>query len=337
MQKLSVIVPVHNGGDGFRRCLASLTEFAPPGTEIIVVADGESDSSWKLADEFGTRLIRLPESRGPAVARNSGAAVAEGDILFFVDADVVVHPDTMSKVLQAFEHNASLSALIGSYDDSPGASNFLSQYKNLFHHYNHQLGNEEASTFWGACGAIRRPIFEKVGGFDEKYRRPCIEDIELGYRLKRAGYQIGLEKDIQVKHLKCWKPFSLLRAEVFYRALPWTALLLEIKQESPQDYAKFTSDLNLRTSSQVSVVLVFAFLASIVIALFWPIIWLLTAALLCLVIGINIPVYHFFQKERGILFALQVIPWHIFYYFYSGLSFAIGNLRFIFKETTFAP
>ena len=162
---ISVIIPVYNGGDDFRCCLKALTACVNRGfaaearekeVEIIVVSDGDSDGSWRLAEAFGVRLIRLPESGGPARARNMGAKSASGDILFFVDADVEVHPDTLAKVAESFEADANLAALIGSYDDAPGAPNFLSQYKNLIHHYTHQQAGLEASTFWGACGAIRR-------------------------------------------------------------------------------------------------------------------------------------------------------------------------------------
>jgi GT2 family glycosyltransferase len=138
-----------------------------------------------------------------------------------------------------------LTALFGSYDDAPAATNFLSQYKNLFHHYVHQIANEEASTFWGACGAIRREVFLKLGGFDESYHQPCIEDIELGYRLKRAGYRIRLLKTLQVKHLKHWGVKSLLKTDFFQRALPWTELILRDR--------RLVNDLNLKTSSRVSV------------------------------------------------------------------------------------
>lgn len=69
-----------------------------------------------------------------------------------------------------------------------------------------------------------------MGGFDESYRKPSIEDIELGYRLKQAGLKIRLCKALQVKHLKRWEVVSLLRADFFYRALPWTELILRDRQ-----------------------------------------------------------------------------------------------------------
>ena len=100
----------------------------------------------------------------------------------------------------------------------------------------------EASTFWGACGAICRDVFLSLGGFDESYRQPSIEDIELGYRLKQAGYRIKLCKTLQVKHLKHWGVVSLLKADFFYRALAWTQLILR--------NGKLINDLNLQLSSR---------------------------------------------------------------------------------------
>ena len=307
--------------------------------EIIVVSDGDSDGSWRLAEAFGARLIRLPQSGGPAKARNIGAKAASGDILFFVDADVEVHLDAIAKVAESFEANPDLDALIGSYDDAPGAPNFLSQYKNLIHHYTHQEAGLEASTFWGACGAVRRHVFEEVGGFDESYRRPCIEDIELGYRLKYAGHQIHLRSDIQVKHLKRWTPFSLLRADIFYRALPWMNLLMQVQQSRPAFYRRFTQELNLKWSSKASVILVFglllsglgATLASVGLASFasWPLAgWV--AALLCGIglLLINLPVYRFFYTKHGWLFALKTVPWHWLYFFYSGVVYAYTNVSY---------
>lgn len=333
---VSIVIPVHNGGDSFRKCLLRLSQWANT-AEVIVVADGDSDGSWKLAETHGFKVIRLSESGGPARARNVGAQAASADILFFVDADVEIHPTTVSRVICAFQQHPDMAALIGSYDDTPGATNFLSQYKNLFHHYTHQEARVEASTFWGACGAIRKDIFLELGGFDEAYRTPCIEDIELGYRLRQAGHNIRLFKYIQVKHLKHWTPFSLLRAEVFYRALPWMALLLKIRHRDPKQYQTFASDLNLKWSSRLSVTLVYGILLAGGSA-FWSSLGLWAAGVLSVILfWINLPVYRFFQQKRGILFAARVLPWHWFYYFYSGLAFIVGSLRHQVQHIALAP
>lgn len=310
---ISVVVPVYKGGEVFRTCLETLRDSLCSPTEIIVVSDGDTDTSWQIARDFGVKVLRLKTNGGPARARNIGAKAAQGDILFFIDADVALHPEALGLVKQQFEQFPDLAALIGSYDDAPGENNFLSQYKNLFHHYTHQHSSENASTFWGACGAIRRSVFITVGGFDESYRRPCIEDIELGYRLKRAGYDIRLCKDIWVKHLKRWDFFSLLKAEIFYRAIPWSELILSEK--------RLDADLNLDYSNRLSVLMVFALIISFGVGWFtsW---WWISAVIVLGLLLINFKVYQFFYVQRGGLFTLRVIPWHWFYFLYGGSAFA---------------
>lgn len=327
---VSIVVPVHNGGESFRKCVSSLVSFASQ-AEIIVVADGDTDQSYRLAEEAGFKVLRIPVSGGPAKARNLGAKSAQGDILFFVDADVTIASDTLDQVVTLFQNKPDLAAAIGSYDDTPGAPNFLSQYKNLFHHYTHQTGATEASTFWGACGAIRRDIFLKLGGFNENYRYPSVEDIELGYRLKQAGYSIELCKTLQVKHLKCWKPVNLLRAEFFYRALPWTELIWRNRQ--------FINDLNLKVSSRASLLLAYGFLAALLAAFFWMGAAAIAVLFALIFLSINFPVYQFFQQKRGLWFACQTIFWHWLYFLYGGLAFAIGTVRYYWfsRHSTLKP
>jgi glycosyltransferase involved in cell wall biosynthesis len=317
--EISVIIPVFNGGSSFKSCLSNLISVMPPPCEIIVVADGDTDNSWLVAQQFGAKVLRLTTCSGPAKARNIGAQSATGDILLFIDADVTIYPDIIERVEKIFKDKPEFAAIIGSYDDAPGESNFLSQYKNLFHHYTHQTASEEAFTFWGACGAIRRDVFLAVGGFDESYRRPSIEDIELGYRLKKANYKIGLCKDLQVKHLKHWSPVSLLKAEFFYRALPWVELLWRERA--------LKNDLNLGNTSRLSVVSVYALLFALMASLWSPQFLIVAFGLSLLLLGLNLPVYRFFSQKRGFWFTLRVIPWHWFYYLYGGLAVALGTIR----------
>lgn len=318
---VSVVIPVYNGGDSFRQCLSALAETEPPPDEIIVVVDGATDGSGQLADTFGVRVMGTPARSGPAQARNMGAHAARGDILFFVDADVLVYPDAIGRVEALFSQDPGLDAVFGSYDDAPAASDFLSQYKNLFHHYVHQTAREEASTFFGACGAIRRDIFLELGGYDKCYGEPAIEDIELGYRLKQSGYRIRLCKSLQVKHLKRWRVASLLKADFFQRALPWTDLIL-------RDH-RFINDLNLRHSSRFSVILVYGLVATLIGAGWWSGFFLFAAAAGLLLLALNASLYRFFLRKRGLWFALRTIPWHWFYFLYSGLAFAIGLARYL--------
>jgi len=318
---LSVIIPVHHGGENFRSCLSRVTAAVPPANEIIVVADGDTHGSAQLAETFGVRVLKTPTRKGPAYARNLGAQSAQGDILFFVDVDVVIAPDAIFKVKSTFKNDPPLAALFGSYDDEPGETNFLSQYKNLFHHYIHQISQEEASTFWAGCGAIRRQIFIEFGGFDETYKRPSIEDIELGYRLKKAGYRIRLVKDFQVKHLKRWGVISLMKSDFFDRALPWTELILRDRQ--------FVNDLNLQFSSRLSVVLIYGLLLTLIGGFWWPGSFVVACLWILLLLITNAPVYRFFLQKRGSWFMIRALPWHWFCYFYSGLAFAIGLGRFL--------
>jgi hypothetical protein len=186
---------------------------------------------------------------GPAFARNLGAGEAAGDVLFFLDADVCVKTDTLSRIARSFDADPELDALIGSYDNQPGAADFISQYRNLMHAFVHQTGAEQASTFWSGCGAIRRRVFMQHSGFSLEYKRPAIEDIELGYRLYRAGQKVVLDRKIQVTHLKQWTFWGLVKTDMLDRGIPWTELILRDR--------RMPDDLNLQLSQRISVALVF--------------------------------------------------------------------------------
>jgi GT2 family glycosyltransferase len=327
--KISIIIPVYEGGDAFAQCLEMVRRYGTIAHEVIVVVDGQDARSARFARQAGHRVIQLSQNAGPARARNIGAQAAQGEILFFLDADVALSCDTLSQIEARFQQarfqqagfqETACDALIGSYDDRPGAPNFLSQYKNLLHHHTHQCARQDASTFWGACGAIRRSVFLQIGGFDERYRQPSIEDIELGYRLRRLGYGIVLDKQVQVKHLKRWGVRSLLKADFFYRALPWTQLIWRDRN--------FVNDLNLDTSSRLSVVSVYGLVGCAMLSLRWSALWPLAIACAMALLFLNASVYRFFWEKRSLSFALRVIPWHWLYYAYSGIAFVLGTLQY---------
>lgn len=317
----SVIIPVRNGGLKFRQCLISVTKALLPSTELIVVSDGSEKGDCQVAGEWGAKVLEIPQPQGPARARNLGAQNAKGDILFFMDADVVIPPDSIHKIEASFRNDPQLTALFGSYDETPFEKNFLSQYKNLFHHYIHQTSREEASTFWAGCGAIRRRVFIEMGGFNEAYRRPCIEDIEFGYRLKRAGYRIHLLKDLQVTHLKRWNLLRLLKSDFFDRAIPWTELILRDRY--------LINDLNLKFTNRISGIITYILLATVIIGFWSPLFWIIAMVSGLSLFIINLPLYRFFLNRRGIWFTLGTLTLHWLYYLYSVLAFIIALGRFL--------
>lgn len=259
---VSVIVPVYNGETELVRCLEALRNSAVAPLEVLVVDDGSTDGSREVAERFGARVLSTGRKAGPARARNLGARQARGEVLFFLDADVMAQADAVGRVQTAFDSDRHVDALIGSYDDDPAERDFLSQYKNLMHCFVHQTGQEQASTFWSGCGAIRRDVFLAHSGFDESYARPAIEDIELGYRLFQSGRRMVLDKDLRVKHLKRWTFWNLLKTDILDRGIPWTELILRDRN--------MPNDLNLQLSQRISVALAFLSVGfALLMTLYW--------------------------------------------------------------------
>ncbi|GIW06880.1 MAG: hypothetical protein KatS3mg060_1685 [Dehalococcoidia bacterium] len=314
---VSVVIPVFNGVAVLRRCLTAVRTSDYANIELVVVDDSSTEPVEPLAKEFGARLIRLNGGPfGPAAARNAGARAASGEILFFTDADCAVHPDTIRRIVETLADPA-VDAVIGSYDDNPEDPAFLSQYKNLFHHWVHQQASAHASSFWTGCGGIRRDMFLALGGFDAvRYRRPSIEDIELGVRLRARGGHIRLDPQIQVRHLKRWTFGGLIRTEIFDRGAPWTALMLRTRE--------VPADLNLRPSERVSALCAVSGVGGLALAPVWLPLGVVGAALVATTLILSRRFYQFFAARRGIRFALRVVPLHLLYYLYSAASVAIG-------------
>ncbi len=321
---ISVIVPAYNGGKFLTRSLKALAMSSYPAYELIVVDDCSTDDGAKIARQIGANVLRTPRQSGPSAARNLGAQEARGEILFFVDADVVVQPGSIERVATDFLDNPEIDALFGSYDDDPAEKNFISQYKNLFHHFTHQQSSADAVSFWSGCGAVRREVFLNVGGFDEKYFPRAIEDIELGYRLRSNGHRILLDKQLQGKHLKQWKLKSWLYEDIFRRAVPWSKLILESKG--------LVNDLNLRTADRLSAGMVALALAILPFAYLKPQLLFLVPLLLSIIPILNHKLYRFFYNRKGFWFAILAFPLHVSYYLYSGTTFAICWVRHAFRN-----
>jgi GT2 family glycosyltransferase len=319
---LSVVVPVRNGGRDFERCLLRLRDSIETDFELIVVDDGSADDSAAVARRAGAIVVSNPKPLGPAAARNLGAKAAKAPLVFFLDADVAVHPHALVNSVRRFRADPGLAALFGSYDDSPAAPGVVSQYRNLLHHFVHQQGAfrdgaRPAHTFWTGCGTIRRELFLEFGGFDRRlYPRPAIEDIELGYRLSRAGHRIILARDVQATHLKRWTLSEMVRTDIFRRGVPWMLLLKRT--------GTVETDLNVKVDQKISVALTGLVLFAGLACLATP--WAAIGAGIgvAAIVVLNRKLFGFLRRRKGLAFACAALPLHLLYYCCCGGSVLIA-------------
>ncbi len=318
---LSVVVPVYNSSADLRQCLAGLASSSYRDFDVLVVDDGSTETIEPIVKQHEYTYMRIDGPSGPARARNLGVAEVHGKYVVFIDADVVVHQDTLSRFAEVFSGDDSIDAAIGTYDDAPADPGFISQYKNIFHHYVHQAAHGDVGTFWSGCGAMRRDLFLRFGGFDEvRYRRPAIEDIELGTWLSAAGHRIVLDSRVKCKHLKRWTFKNLLKTDIFDRAIPWTRLMMRV--------GAIDNALNVKVSQRISVVLALMALLLLPVALWnaWGFLALgLNVAILTL---INSDFYAYYLRKQGLWFTLRVVPMHWLYFWYCGFGAFVGAIQY---------
>lgn len=317
---VSVIIPVLDAAKHLRLSLESLEVQTGVSFEVLVVDDGSSDCSPQIAREFHHEVFHTSGNEGPYVARNLGAKQARGSILLFLDSDVRLHPDLLTRAVRCLESDQDIAAVFGAYDDSPEYQGFISQYRNLLHAYVHHLANRQATTFWTGFGLIRRTVFNSAGGFSVD--RKNLRDIELGIRLTQAGHRIILDNTLRVQHLKRWTLRSMFRTDVLLRAANWTELILR--------YRKLPNDLNVRRSERYAVMLATLSAALLVVALYSRSSFA-TAAFLLVTAAYVFVVWNFLaylSAIRGRLFAAGSVLLHIVYHWSCAVGLFIGAVRF---------
>jgi GT2 family glycosyltransferase len=298
MVKVSAIVPASNAPPTLDRCLESIRAADEPPDELIVAEEGD----------------------GPADARNRGAARATGDVLVFVDADVLPHPDVFARIRRAFDERPGLAALFGSYDDSPDDTGLVSQFRNLLHHHVHQTAAGPATTFWAGLGAVRRDVFESVGGFDAaRYRVPSVEDIELGGRIVDAGHRIELDPLVQGTHLKRWSLRSMVETDFVRRGVPWVELLLRRGRHSDA--------LNLGWRNRLSALASLVAVISVLRGRYRS-----AVGALAVLAALNRSFYGFLARRRGRIEAALGVGLHAIHHVTGALSVPAGALAHLLER-----
>ncbi len=217
---LSLIIPVFSSQKTLFECLdackESLQRVAPEQTQVIIVDDASEDMSAAIAQEFCQEnagelcncellFVQHKENLGAIAARHSGVREASAELLVFLDSDVVIGPDVLSRVLQYFAENENVSAISGNPRDAASGS-FATRYKSTYMRFILGLWKEKAAFLYGSFFALRKPVYRRV---EESYRG--IEDDALGRALAEEGHDLRILQDLDICHLREYSYASLLK------------------------------------------------------------------------------------------------------------------------------
>jgi GT2 family glycosyltransferase len=199
--KVSVVVCVYNGERTIDQCLSSLDKLRYPDYEVIVVNDGSTDGTRKIAERYAYVRLINQENRGLSAARNVGIGAATGEIIAFTDADCMADPDWLTYLVARFD-SSSFAAVGGPNlpppDDclvascvavSPGAPTHV------------LLDDEVAEHIPGCNMAFHREALQATDGFDPIFRAAG-DDVDLCWRLQNNGYKIGFSPAAVVWHFR---------------------------------------------------------------------------------------------------------------------------------------
>ncbi|ELZ26385.1 glycosyltransferase AglI [Halogeometricum pallidum JCM 14848] len=214
--RVSVVIPVYNDPEGIRDTLSALTAQTYPRelTEVIAVDNGSTDGTRDVIRRFTAErdvieLVVEDEVRGSYAARNAGIAASSGDILAFVDADMYMDEDWLSRAVEVTEDASYVGCDVELVIDGPRtlAAEFDSETAFPIERYIRQ--QHYAPT---CCLLVQRAVFEDVGDFDA--RLVSGGDSEFGVRVAEAGYRQAFAADATLYHPVRDSFASLLKKEL---------------------------------------------------------------------------------------------------------------------------
>ncbi|HEX3608982.1 MAG TPA: glycosyltransferase [Solirubrobacterales bacterium] len=229
MNSLSIVIPTKDRAPALARTLAALEaqRAGEASIEAIVVDNGSGDGTVEqvrgraAGAAIPIRLLEQPDG-GPAAARNAGVKAAGGEVLLFLGDDT--EPDGPGLLRAHLDLHAARPeetyGVLGRITWSPRSpvTPFMRWLENggpQFHYCELEPGPvDAASYFYSSHASVKRSLFERLGGFDERFPTAAVEDTELGTRLADAGLELDYRPELLVLHDHPTTPAQSLRRSV---------------------------------------------------------------------------------------------------------------------------
>jgi glycosyltransferase involved in cell wall biosynthesis len=197
---ITVIIPIYNANETLKECLEAIFKNNHKNFEVIVVDDRSTDDSIQIAKNYNCKIVELNENKGPAYARNVGAKSANGEILLFIDSDVVIKKDALMNIDQLFNNNKE-NVVQGIYSHEPDYESISTQYlQSYFCYYSWSNDENYTDTLTSCYFAITKKIFIESEGFNTSIKKATAEDEEFGYKLVDKGYKIFISRKLSGYH-----------------------------------------------------------------------------------------------------------------------------------------
>lgn len=299
---ISVVIPAYKNPSEVRRLVESLARQSRTDVryEVVVVDDGSQDPRFEdlTAVEPWVRLLRLPVNAGAAAARNAGARAATFDILLFMDSDMQALTDLIAIVAEAFR-DPGITAMVGAVDHRPANPTSFTRFWGLVKAFSLPQGRY-SSTFYPMVGAIRKDVFLRIGGFEERIKGASIEDYEISMRLRAAGVRVHYNPRLLVRtgYHPMWKSLR----QSFSRSGKWMLLFAEDRQ-----FHNHTT-----TPSQAAGMVAGACLFASACLVLISQLWLPVFALFLTVYGVlNRRFYAYVARHAGAAFVPRALVMHV--------------------------
>lgn len=314
---VSIIIPNYNYAKTLGACLRAAFGQTYHPLEVVVVDDGSTDESVRIAEEFPCELLKTA-NRGVSAARNLGVRHSRGEILFFLDSDVELRPDAVAVAVELLDADPSLGSVCGIYDCVPLVDDgVVEQYKVLHGHFWRARSEGQVWLAFFSLGAFRREVFEAVGPLDEHLR--YTEDVEYGARMSMVS-RIELSTRVVGKHDDDDELFVLLRKQ-FTRSIPLVALFVQRGPKRPR-----LEGTAYRPTGVAAATIAAATLPAAVV---WP--WLLALPALCLVAFVagERALLGFVRGKAGIRFTAVFLVLHLLMNLTTGAAAGVGAVRWL--------